>query len=153
MYLGLLVALPACAVVKVSPVNYRGYSVEKEIVPYLVKFEENCKTPVKIHIRFERIKWDIWSDEVAAYCFKFGVKYIHVDYDWWVSHTLKDVREELIYHELGHCLLNRGHDKTKLFVDYPGGRPKSIMYPYVFGYWGEYGLHREYYIKELCGDE
>ena len=31
--------------------------------------------------------------------------------------------ETLIFHEMGHCILGRGHDETKL----PNGDPKSIM--------------------------
>ena len=37
-------------------------------------------------------------------------------------------REELIFHELGHCVLDRLHDTTLV-----GGIPKSVMYPYHLG--------------------
>ena len=44
--------------------------------------------------------------------------YIHC----WQNHTQL---ETLIFHEMGHCILGRDHDTTRM----PKGDPKSIMYP------------------------
>lgn len=44
---------------------------------------------------------------------------------WLISSTL--TKKALIYHELGHCLLRRGHNDTT----YTDGCPKSIMNPYL----------------------
>lgn len=56
-------------------------------------------------------------------------------------------QEELIWHELGHCWLHRGHNNAYL----PHGEPASIMNAYHFGadvYWQNYG----YYVSELFGN-
>ena len=55
-------------------------------------------------------------------------------------------REILIFHELGHCVLNRLHR-----LDFGSdGNPASIMYPTVIA--GIiYERNKEYYLRELFG--
>lgn len=53
-------------------------------------------------------------------------------------------REELIFHELGHCVLDRGHTATAL----GDGCPSSIMDPYTLDPYC-YSEHYEYYKEEL----
>lgn len=50
-------------------------------------------------------------------------------------------REELMFHELGHCILNRGHDSTEV-----SGVPVSIMHPYHLGpaYYADVNLYDKY---------
>ena len=57
-------------------------------------------------------------------------------------------RTELIFHELGHCVLFRKHD-TRLFE----GFPESIMYPMSISTrnLGFYMAHESNYLKELFG--
>lgn len=64
-----------------------------------------------------------------------GYRQIEVDPDFWYSHSYTE-QKEVIYHELGHCDLNRDH-VTDLDSN---GIPKSIMYPYAFGlnWYGDY---------------
>lgn len=53
-------------------------------------------------------------------------------------------REELLFHELGHCVLSRKHRKDIGNE----GMPKSIMNPYLIR--GElYQENRDYYLREL----
>lgn len=59
-------------------------------------------------------------------------------------------KEALVLHELGHCLLNRGHRTDKFPADDPDmpGAQKSLMYPYATsGY--RYESHKTYYLDEL----
>jgi len=59
-----------------------------------------------------------------------------------------EVREQLLFHELGHCLLNRWHnDKV---VD---GEPVTLMHPFLNATEVVYSYKREYYIKELFTKE
>ena len=63
--------------------------------------------------------------------------------------------EALIFHELGHCILGRAHDNSRM----PKGDPKTIMYPdnislyspciYLFGNPCDLLYRRPYYIDEL----
>lgn len=54
-------------------------------------------------------------------------------------------QEALMYHELGHCVLNRDHLDT---YNGPYGLSTSIMHSLLIngGVWCE---HRDYYVKEL----
>jgi hypothetical protein len=62
-------------------------------------------------------------------------------------------KEELVFHELGHCILKRKHETR---VD-SNGIPISIMYPYhlgltVYSYYGStdfYSINYEKYMSEL----
>ena len=72
----------------------------------------------------------------------------------WTNYQQKEV---LIFHELGHCILNREHDNSSL----PNGDPKSMMIKdnisvyspcvYVFGNTVvcDFTFKREYYLDEL----
>jgi hypothetical protein len=54
-------------------------------------------------------------------------------------------QESLMYHELGHCLLDRGHNDNN---NGPYGLPSSIMRR--TGLQGDvYETYRDYYLKEL----
>lgn len=53
-------------------------------------------------------------------------------------------KEALLYHELGHCLLMRGHNPN---ID-ASGNPVSLMYPYTFD-GGIYQQNRTNYLNEL----
>lgn len=56
-------------------------------------------------------------------------------------------REQLLFHELGHCILEREHDETK--IEFRGRRiPTSIMYPHILDEI-DYREDRERYIDEL----
>ena len=52
------------------------------------------------------------------------------------------LREELIFHELGHCVMGLGHNCSRKL----GGLPSSIMYPVMFSI-PEKDV--EYYYEEL----
>ena len=71
-----------------------------------------------------------------------------IDRDFW-SFASNPEREQLLFHELGHCLLWRGHT-SKTFRD---GRPISIMNPVLILSDYEYMSNREYYLNELFGVE
>ena len=53
-------------------------------------------------------------------------------------------REALLFHELGHCLLNRVHDDDT----YDDGRPKSLMNKYIIGEY-YYSSYYDEYMREL----
>lgn len=63
------------------------------------------------------------------------------------SHKDEWVREMIIYHELGHCVLNREHDGRHIIRN-GQSIPKSIMYPHIFDR-GDYILNHSYYLDEL----
>jgi hypothetical protein len=52
-------------------------------------------------------------------------------------------KEYILFHELGHCVLNRPHIETTM-----GDTPVSLMYPEYFSI-SNYEQHRPAYLKEL----
>lgn len=68
----------------------------------------------------------------SAYIYKTAKVYIAEDYWQTISET---TREHLMFHELGHCLLDRGHTTTSIAWT-TGGQsyetPISLMYPNMF---------------------
>jgi len=58
-------------------------------------------------------------------------------------------REQIIFHELGHCVLNRGHDDTLTTVGSYKSAKKSIMNASVFGDSFVYRDNKDYYYTEL----
>ena len=78
-----------------------------------------------------------------------GRKEIEIDSAFW-NEAEDLIKEELIFHELGHCILNRGHDNTMVeAVGYPYKIPNSIMNRYVFGHSRFYRQFHDHYIEEL----
>jgi len=116
-----------------------GYRVEKEIKPYVDEFNRICKIKSDTNVRFGLLE----GDTVGLCIYDFFNSNVIIDESAWESYS-HNKREVLVFHELGHCVLNRGHNKKKT-----NGRPESIMYPYVLnGY--SYFNHRDVYLKELC---
>lgn len=58
-----------------------------------------------------------------------------------------DMREELVFHELGHCVLGRGHT-SRTFNLGEGPIPYSIMSPYIFD-GSIYKQYHDHYLQEL----
>lgn len=59
------------------------------------------------------------------------------------------VREILIFHEMGHCVLGKKHTK-KVFAcpEVADGCAKSVMFPIILSA-KEYVAYRSYYMREL----
>ena len=65
------------------------------------------------------------------------------------SYMSEAERESLIFHELGHCLLNRGHDNSEKYdLEYGSNIPNSIMHQYAISS-AFYENRYDHYIKEL----
>jgi hypothetical protein len=86
----------------------------------------------------------------AAYCasFKDGTHEVVVDIVKWKFANL-DERKAMIYHELGHCLLNLGHDDK---ID-ESGHPESLMNSFTLkgsdaSYFRD---HEQEYLDQLKG--
>lgn len=65
---------------------------------------------------------------------------------WWYVMS-DDAHRVLMYHELGHCLLNRPHDTD---IN-PDGAPASIMYPIIDGVVENWPEQKRRYVDELFG--
>lgn len=119
-------------------------SYVNEFSQYAKKYNKVIDTS-NLSIEFGETKEE--GEDVVGLCYTYENskdKEIVLDKEFWDS-TNEIKRKELLFHELGHCILDKRHDKT---IINPPGRPKSIMYPYVIStYWIE--NYFEEYIAEL----
>ena len=73
-----------------------------------------------------------------------GLRRVTFDPDFWNS-VSETQRELLAHHELGHCVLYRGHRSELLST----GKYASIMYPIIMSS-STYMANYDYYQNELC---
>lgn len=117
----------------------------RELESYLVKFEQAYGQKVSIDINFvEKLDNNVVG---VCYLYSSGYRKIELSNEYWNKVT-ELAQEELLFHELGHCVLNRGHNDKKIAYQNQSV-PESIMYPYVFGNTWYYKQRRIEYIEEL----
>jgi hypothetical protein len=115
---------------------------------YIQRFEKFCNCKVDIPVTMAHLSRNEESATIGV-CYAFRApkffRKIELDQEYWDGADDLD-RESLIFHELGHCVLDRDHDEefapSHIFIL----RPRSLMYPVSFY---QYRLHRMEYIKEL----
>lgn len=95
------------------------------------------------------------NSQVLAYCQRSSYGQSVVVWTAYWNQTSVSNREQLIFHELGHCLLGLSHDDTtQPAFDYYGtpsympNAPRSIMNTFHFGA-GLYSGNRDAYLKQL----
>lgn len=91
-----------------------------------------------IAVQFSDLKEDIAG---SCYPYATGTRVILIDRTYWFEDSTEGEKYGLIFHEFGHCDLNRDHIETTT-----NGRPDSIMYPYVVEL---NNLDFSFYISEL----
>ncbi len=134
MYIVLPLALFINTVVWSQFYQMFNTSVDPAFVDYKHRFERHYGKPVSVGINFGEM------ENAVGVCY-YVTGNIEIDKDYWDS-VGESAREELIFHELGHCVLNKEHNEYMM-----GDCPASIMYPELTP--GCYDKHKEYYIKEL----
>lgn len=137
------------------------YSVPAEVEPYVQSFRDEAKkrnNPVSITnliVTFGAVQ----QEDVCGQCILDSGKtpriILNNDSFCW-QQASKDERECLVFHELGHCLLNRAHKADR----FPKGMFASLMNPNDTGVYAtcRYPIgdddcdkrpRRDYYIDEL----
>ncbi len=115
-----------------------------EFESFVVMFESDYGHNVDIPIIFAQKDGDvigackIWSD---------GYRAIEIDPDYWNSGITNLHRRALIYHELGHCILDLPHN-SNMITYYSSKIPQSFMYPYLMPAFANPDL-QDYYVSEL----
>lgn len=122
-------------------------SVGSEFTPYVAKFEQKSReygNPVNVdnlivqfgpmHSKEERGACEIGGDNTPS---------VTINQETW-NKIDESEREELIFHELGHCVLRRKHRSDRDAK----GHPTSIMNPYSIN--GKiYSQNSDAYLAEL----
>lgn len=123
--------------------------IENKYSPYVKAFESRAAMAgVNIVVNDLIIKSVASFDDksTAGVCSKrdddSSVPLITISQEWWSKLDVYS-REEIVFHEMGHCVLNRGHrsdENNRLAL--------SIMNPSIFGGSG-YTANYLHYIHEL----
>lgn len=118
-----------------------------EVRSFVKSFERICGKKVTIPIYWGDLPTEDGSKTIGV-CRGFQqsllFRSIVLDKSYWNQATYWE-KESLVFHELGHCVLDRPH-----VIGYDEKyRPLSIMHPFTFR---SYLERRRYLVKELCGD-
>lgn len=117
-------SLPDFLNIKGSPV--KKSKTDPAFSQFVESFSRQFNVGVKVPIVFKNIK-----SRYAGVCLKYssGYREIQINPTHWKNYSLEQ-REQLIYHELGHCVLNRGHNDKLMEAN--TNCPDSIMRSYMF---------------------
>lgn len=125
---------------------YHPNKYHEDFRPHIEQFEADWsrytgeKKRVYMDIKFKKI----YYLPVLGYC-DHRKRAIFINERSWKK--LNRIEKKLlIYHELGHCVLDRRHDES-IFIN---GEPKSIMHPNGIT-WKQYRKSKRYYDRELFG--
>lgn len=110
--------------VKGSPV--RRSKTDPTFNQFVESFTKQFNVAVKVPIVLRNI-----NPKYAGVCLKYsnGYREIQINSTHWKNYSLEQ-KEQLVYHELGHCVLNRGHNDKLMEAN--TNCPDSIMRSYMF---------------------
>lgn len=146
--------------------------ISKEFEPYVQSFIDLSGGLIsEKDMKYVTMRFGHLEDNVAGTCTPIPYnQIIEVDIGWWKKNQNQFSREQLIFHELGHCVLFRDHvsptstkglwgwlerlafkmgvmKKENILKD---GCPSSYMHPYTLSSTC-INRHYQYYIDELFG--
>lgn len=126
-------------------------NVDARLWPFFESFEAEAKARgLNVNLKLAAITGDIApidGEHVAGQCTysSQAPNHISVDDEFWTK-TGESFREFIIFHELGHCYLNRGHREDA----FANGICKSLMRSGVDGCFDNYkSTTRALYLDEL----
>ena len=103
------------------------HGISMEVQPYLDEYLQHKGSPLNYPLAIQIVD-KLPNSTWAAVCTKWGeYRQIEIRRDIWDSSTYI-MKLSLVFHELGHCDLNRKHDDTTLANE----EPSSYMYPSMF---------------------
>lgn len=125
--------------------------VDARLIPYFQAFEEQAALRgIVVDLAVASITGDISNiqeDDVAGTCSyrSHAPNEVMIDLEYWnKSSTLR--REMVVFHELGHCYLGRGHLETA----FSNGVCTTLMNSGTSGCFVAYSsTNRDYYLNEL----
>lgn len=132
-------------IIRTDIVDKRTPKVEEEFVPHVEKFKQIYKVDFQM-----LIEWATLEEKVMGVCYSWsdGHREIQIDDVKWSNLTYEG-QEELIFHELGHCVFNLDHNEETMSMGDWTKIPVSIMYPYIFGDMPYYSEFSEHYYRQL----
>jgi hypothetical protein len=139
------------------PSDYLNLPMVRNVDPAMEslvsKFEEEFNVSVYYTVYFV----PLLQKSEAGQCVKWnnGERYVQIDPAYFQQISVSR-REQLVYHELGHCSLNLNHDPNMISfanVFASSQWPESIMNPTSFNdsQAQVYEMERSYYINQMQG--
>ncbi len=128
----------------------RIYNIDPELAPHLEVFKAEAQQrgiPMNINNLIMKFTKKFDKTETLAQCQYGLVPTIVVGLEFWRYSDLK-TREQVVFHELGHCILGRDHLDDSVNLGGYNIIPKSIMSTMLFSS-TFYDHNRTYYIDEL----
>lgn len=120
--------------------------IEPRLQEYIELFEIesiNHKHPIQITNLVARFGSTTYlGEDVIGYCQLSYPPLVVIDLEFWEGAELME-RENLMFHELGHCVLNKDHND-----ELTNGFPSSIMNSCLMDS-RMYELNRDFYLFEL----
>jgi len=143
--------LPACG--PDIPMPSRTLEVARPLTEYVWAFEREWGQQVvgiDVQLVPDVTKLDGATPLTVGLCSQYMGDFWQVSLDarWW-EQASEACREALMFHELGHCALGRGHVKET----YPDGRPVSVMFPNLAPVCAVWPSRRQEYVNEAFGRE
>ncbi len=122
--------------------------IDSALQPYVDRWNSIYEEKVTVDVVFGGKQ--AFQGNVVGMC--LNTTEVVIDRDYW-DRSLDQGREELVFHELGHCVLGLGHDRNEVIrVDDIGNNQvlyRSIMYPATFGNTPMYNDNHSYYVDQL----
>lgn len=118
------------------------------IDPAFLEYVDDFESHIGVAVTDTDIVFDELDGPTLGYCITGqATNEIHIDRKSWSMMT-KDGQEQLIYHELGHCVLGLEHNNLRTILDgyYVEA---SIMNAYWFGNRSYYSKYKENYKYAL----
>ena len=109
--------------------------VDAELSVYLERFEDDMGVTIPDHLSINVVETleNVYNSNVDAVCWSRGGvgEKIEIRRSRW-EELSEASREQLLYHELGHCVLDKGHKSGNRWGSQGYWCPPSIMNPYTF---------------------
>lgn len=138
LYLSIIVLFCSCGNSGLNTITMVSINVPEQIQPYVNTFKNFH--PINNPIQW---KFDNLPSPVIGRCTLDSISLIELDITYWSSAD-NTQKEETILHELGHCVLLRGHLNTLNSL----GQQLSIMNAYLLNE-TQYVFNRDNYLYEL----
>jgi hypothetical protein len=112
----------------------------------VIKFEKEFNVRVDVPIVFDKL-----DSGKAGVCSKWadGYREIQINPEHWSSYSDLE-QEQLIFHELGHCVFDLKHDDS--FMVAKPSCPNSVMRSYMFSAYETlqcYSPERSHYMEDI----
>lgn len=129
---------------------------DPELIAYVTQFVSDARSigreaPLQdIQIVFGQPATPESPNRIGS-CYVGAYRLILID-ETWFRKASSDDKTALMYHEFGHCFLNRGHNDTCL--EFNGNNcvePYSLMSSVLVS--GSYGSNKSWYLQELFGSK